>query len=314
MANDDLKKAIPEASRWYVRLRADDVNEHEKAAWQAWLNQSSNHQQAWQQIENLQTQLGRVPANLIATTLKTTDLSRRQLLRQLGMFALVAPIGVATWKLAPWQQWRAQYVTATGEQRRIDLPDGSQFTLNTATAADVEFDSQTRRIRLYQGEILVETRPDPQAPARPFFVETPQGRVQALGTRFTVRLQNHRSRVSVLEKTVRIFPSKGFDNLDLQHGQQARFSSHKVRRLSQPVSDSWWTGSLIVVDMPLRHLLAELSRYRKGSLSCSDDVAALKVSGAFPLRDTDRALVAISHAFPVREERFTPWWVRLVAA
>jgi len=312
--DSELRKALPEASRWYVRLQASDVDDRDHAAWQAWLSQSPSHQQAWQQVENLSAQLGQLPSSLVRATLNSADISRRQMLRHLGMLALVAPLGFAVWQLAPWQQWSAQYATATGEQRRIDLPDGSQLTLNTASAVDIQFDSEARHIRLYQGEILVETAHDPQTPSRPFFVDTPQGRVQALGTRFTVRLDDDYSRVAVLEKTVRIFPGNASESLDLHQGQQASFSKQQSQLSAKPMDESWWTGNLMVVDMPLRDLLNELSRYRKGSLTCVDEVAALKISGAFPLKDTDRALAAITRSFPVREERFTPWWVRLVVA
>ena len=68
----------------------------------------------------------------------------------------------------------------------------------------------------------------------------------------------------------------------------------------------------MVVDMPLRALLAELGRYRRGLLACSDAVAGLRVSGTFPLADTDRALSVITEAFPLRQRRLTDYWVTLL--
>src|SRR5690606_11580505 len=81
--------------------------------------------------------------------------------------------------------WTADYRTATGEQRRSVLADGTQLQLNTASAVDVAYDANSRRLVLREGEILITTAPDPAG--RPFFVQTPQGIVQALGTRFSVR-------------------------------------------------------------------------------------------------------------------------------
>ncbi|MBD3649871.1 MAG: iron dicitrate transport regulator FecR, partial [Alcanivorax sp.] len=75
---------------------------------------------------------------------------------------------------------------------------------------------------------------------------------------------------------------------------------------------SWAGGKLMVVDMPLRELLAELGRYRRGHLACSDAVAGLRVSGTFPLTDTDRALGVITEAFPLRQRRLTDYWVTLL--
>jgi len=65
---------------------------------------------------------------------------------------------------------------------------------------------------------------------------------------------------------------------------------------------------------PLRRALAELQRYRPGVLSCSDDVAGLRLAGVYPLDDTDRALMAIAEALQLRISTWTRYWVRLMPA
>ncbi|MRU32306.1 hypothetical protein FGX02_00885, partial [Xylella fastidiosa subsp. multiplex] len=57
----------------------------------------------------------------------------------------------------------------------------------------------------------------------------------------------------------------------------------------------------------------QLDRYRPGRLRCDDAVASLRVSGAFPIDDTDRALAAVERALPVRISRFTRYYVRVTA-
>ncbi|WP_052063940.1 FecR domain-containing protein [Nitrincola sp. A-D6] len=258
----------------------------------------------------------RMPSEVALPTLRGVALSRRDLLRRLAVLALIAPVGLATWRIPPWQQWQAQYTTGIGEQQSLLLPDGGSLVLNTATSVDVHFSDTLRLLKLYSGELLVQTAPDNHVPARPFVVETPQGQVQALGTRFIVRINNEHSDISVLDKSVRITPSQNTQQIDVETGQQISFTTTELG-LTLPVAPhagSWLNGSLVVVDMPLDALLAELSRYRKGLLSCSDDIAHLKISGAFPLNDTDRALTAITHTFPVRERRMTGYWVRLIPA
>ena len=56
---------------------------------------------------------------------------------------------------------------------------------------------------------------------------------------------------------------------------------------------------------------AELARYRPGLLRCDPAVAALPVSGAFQLADTDAALTALAASLPVRIELRTRWWVSI---
>src|SRR5690606_3701418 len=48
----------------------------------------------------------------------------------------------------------------------------------------------------------------------------------------------------------------------------------------------------------LRSFLAELSRYRSGHLGCDDAVAAIRVSGAFPLDDIEQTLLSLTESFP----------------
>lgn len=309
----ELKNAVRAAARWYAVLQSPSVSEQDKRAWRDWLEQTPSHYQAWREVEQIQAGLAQLPGDISLATLRGAACSRRDLLRRLGIIAVIAPVGVGTWHLAPWQEWRAQYATATGEQREVTLADGGTLVLNTATSVDIDFSADSRLIRLYRGEILVQTAPDRDAPTRPFMVETSHGRVQALGTRFMVRMDHDQTTVTVLEKAVRIHPAARDEQRDIGQNQQLGFSARTFHPMNpaDASAGSWLHGSLVVVDMPLRQLLAELSRYRRGLLSCSDDIANLKISGAFPLNNTDRALTAIVRAFPVRETRLTRFLVRL---
>lgn len=60
--------------------------------------------------------------------------------------------------------------------------------------------------------------------------------------------------------------------------------------------------------MRLDALVAELSRYRGGVLRCDPAVGALRVSGAFPLRDTDASLALLAKTLPVRIGGITRYW------
>ncbi|MGK9563911.1 FecR domain-containing protein, partial [Salmonella enterica subsp. enterica] len=86
-----------------------------------------------------------------------------------------------------------------GEQRQLRLADGTLLNLNTHSAVDVQFDDSTRRIVLQEGEIMVETgHGDP----RPFIVQTRDGSLLALGTRFMVKREDDGTRLSVLQSRV----------------------------------------------------------------------------------------------------------------
>jgi transmembrane sensor len=101
--------------------------------------------------------------------------------------SVVAVIGLALFagdRYLPIDYWLADQRTATGEQRTIRLADGTLINLNTHSAVDVRFDEKQRLVILQEGEILVETG---HGDARPFIVETREGSMRALGTRFLVK-------------------------------------------------------------------------------------------------------------------------------
>ncbi|KAG1069089.1 hypothetical protein G6F55_014487 [Rhizopus delemar] len=66
---------------------------------------------------------------------------------------------------------------------------------------------------------------------------------------------------------------------------------------------------LAVRNWRLADLVDELARYRRGVLRCDPAVAGLRVSGAFPLADTDGSLRLLEKTLPVRISRVTPFWV-----
>jgi len=309
----ELRQAVRTASRWYAHLGSSEATAEDRDQWQAWLRANRLHQLAWDQIEQVQTEFETVPKDVALPALRGSALSRRDLLRRLGIVVVAAPVSWAAWQAQPWLGLQAQYTTATGERQTLALPDGGTLVLNTATQVDVRYEKAERRIKLHSGEILIETAQDPQNPSRPFVVHTAHGQIEALGTRFIVHTTSEHTEVTVQDKAVNIRQASGGPAQRLESGQRLRFRSGNLGNVSvaDPDAGSWLYGSLMVVDMPLRDLLAELGRYRKGVLTCSDDIALLKISGAFPVDDTDRAVAAITRAFSLKEMRLTRYWVRL---
>lgn len=306
------RQAIRAAAQWYARLYAGQASDADRNAWQHWYAASAEHQRAWARVEQVRQQFARVPGQLAGPTLGARALSRRQMLGGLGSLALGLPLAWLAWRDTPWQAWLADYRSAVGERREVTLADGSSLTLNTDSAVDVLFDPRQRLLRLLRGEIFVSTAPDPSGSARPFRVETPQGRILALGTRFSVRLLDGRTRVAVLDKAVEVRPQAAPQRSRILHGgEQLDLDALELGQLRHNDANTaaWLAGSLIAVDRPLGELLEELSRYRSGVLHCDPRVAGLKVSGNFPIGDTDLALAALESGFDLRIVRHTRFWV-----
>ncbi|MGA4815294.1 FecR family protein [Pseudomonas aeruginosa] len=105
----------------------------------------------------------------------------------------------------PWQRLSADYSTATGERRSIELVDGTRLQLNTDSAVDVRYDAGQRLILLARGEIFPPAAPIRNRPRTGRCGYVPRkGAFEALGTRFNVRPQDAATCLSVSEGSVRI--------------------------------------------------------------------------------------------------------------
>lgn len=301
------------AAHWYVALRDADADDPARAAWRRWLDADARHRQAWARMLALQERLGSVPGDLLLPTLRG---ARQQQRRRLLALALLAGGGASFgWYAAPpWRVLSAGLRTATGERRTVTLPDGGTLYLNTASAVDIDYGPERRVLRLHQGEVLVQTAPDP-AGQRPFEVWTVDGSARALGTRYAVRRELAGTRVAVFQDAVLLRPADpAAPSLRLAAGQQSLLTA-RAAAPPEPViagQADWVEGRLVAIDQPLGDFIAELARYRQGSLSCDPAVAHLRLSGAFRLADTDAALENVAASLPVALRYRTRYWVRVV--
>jgi transmembrane sensor len=320
----DERALRKEVAAWCALLASGQASDSDRSAWQRWHQDHPDHQRAWQRLQAVRTLMNTIPPHIGTPVLQAAPKGRRQALRGLALLVSGGAAGYAVYRhgdsAAPWRTALAQYRTGTGQQRHLRLADGSLLILNTDSAVDIRFDASARTVVLLRGEILVETahRPQPGAAPdqRPFMVATDHGAMRALGTRFTVRRVADASSVVVLEHAVAVRPARalpGAAPVMVRAGQQMVFNAAGAGPVqpADDTADAWRHGSIVVDDWPLARLVAELGRYRPGHLACDDAVATLRVSGAFPVTDTDQALAVLARSLPVRVRRRTRYWVTL---
>ncbi|OZI46097.1 iron dicitrate transport regulator FecR [Bordetella genomosp. 5] len=298
---------LRQAAEWLVQLQCGELHGEQARAFEAWRAADPAHAQAWSRAQGLLAQFEQVPAPVLRDAARLRS-ERRRLLRGLAWLAVAAPAGWAGSRLVPWQAWSADLRTATGEIRSVALTDGTELVLGTATALDVRYGPDERLLWLRAGEIMIQTAPDPAG--RPFVVRTAQGRLRALGTRFTVRGDGARTWVAVFDGAVEVSPTQGAPHV-LQAGEALDLDDTGAGRVAaaDEAAAAWTRGMLAVHDRPLGEVVAELARYRPGVLRCDPAIADLPVSGAFPLRDTDASLALLAQTLPLRVVRITPYWV-----
>ena len=313
-------QALEEAADWLIRMSESELSDTERAEWECWKVSTPERSRAWSRAQLLQTKLGGLPPSLAMSALdRPSSPERRAALGKLAMILAILPAGWGSWKLAESQQWSADYHTAVGQRRELTLADGSKITLNTDTAIDVLFDANQRLIHLREGEILVQTAPDISPMARPFLVSTRQGRMQALGTRFTVRELQPRTHLVVLEGAVKVELAENRQSTPLivNAGQRTDFSSHTFGQLS--VADRYvgaWTQGMLMADkMRLADFVAELTRYRRGFVRLDPALADLRISGAYPISDSQRTLNMLAQTYPILVSgHLNGYWVMLSPA
>ena len=184
------------------------------------------------------------------------------------------------------------------------MSDGSQLLLDARSRVNLDFTPAYRQVRLLDGAVTVSVAPDAR---RPFLVQTAEGTVRALGTRYMVRQQAQRTVVVVHEHEVEVETMSGAHGT-VRAGTGARFDALRMDtpRAELMAEAAWEAGWIDVRGRPLAEVIAALRPYRSGSLRISMAAGGLPVSGHFrwttptpPCARCRRACPSISAATPL---------------
>lgn len=212
------------------------------------------------------------------------------------------------------------FETGVGEQKTVNLQDGSLLSLNTGSTVKVDFTDSSRSIDIIKGEAHFEVASDA---ARPFIVSAGQNKVTAIGTAFNVQLlENQRFELLVTEGKVLVseisqptpenigkLKSQDFSALGtiMVSGDTGVFSGFDAELRDSLSLDqvqrnlSWQQGMLVFQGEPLVEALAEMSRYTDSEFEIIDeDLKRLRVAGYFKVGDTEGLLYALRHNFQIQ--------------
>ncbi|AKA23048.1 FecR domain-containing protein [Pseudomonas chlororaphis] len=318
MSQEPTQRLIDDATRWWVLMNSGQASEAEHRAYQRWRSEDPRHEQLCRQLE---TRLGvfQVPiaqgidGQLLQRALNAPG-SRRKVLQRallgagvmLGAGALLSQHG---WPMA---ELTADLRTGTGQRQSLTLPDGSQLRLNARSAANIDFDPQRRVVQLLEGEMLLSLARDP---ARPFFLQTAQVRVQASGSRLLLRERDGQGQATALDGPLDI-AGHGGERLQLPGGHEVTYDAFHFGpvRPSRSSATAWVDGLLELRDTPLSEVVEALRPYRRGVLRLDPAIAGLRVSGLFRLDNPQQILDSLARTLPIRITRHTELWVTLSAA
>tara|TARA_R110000868_G_scaffold123445_1_gene326919 strand:- start:1399 stop:2445 length:1047 start_codon:yes stop_codon:yes gene_type:complete len=317
-----------QASMWISRIDRT-LTAAEQQELQTWVNSSESHRQilfdmaqTWDDLSILNELSGLMP-------LERIDGQNRYTQTHKILWPMAASIGFLMISMLSWlmlnqspQDTSAELITrlstAVGEQKPVNLPDGSVVYLNTDSELQIDFNDSRRNIFLVKGEAHFDVAHDE---TRPFVVSTGHNTVTAVGTAFNVQLVNN-ERFELLVTEGKVLVKNAQQNLEaittsqqgnalqgagtlLSAGQKAVVDQYQAQAISLSVeqmqNDLAWRQGIVVFDgEPLAEALSEISRYMPVHFELADDkVKQQRMAGFFKAGDIDGLLAALKNNFNI---------------
>ncbi|MDN6859248.1 FecR domain-containing protein [Pseudomonas sp. CAN2814] len=307
-----------QAIAWFTLAQSGCMSAAEQRQLLNWREASSEHERAWQRLSSIPLSLQRHAGALadplgrqLAGHRHYNEMDRRKAIKLLVGFGLLGGLAWQGRDTQLIQGAMADYRTGTGERTQRTLPDGTRIWLNTATAVDLHYSDSARELRLRYGEIEILTASD--GAGRPFRVISGDALLRPLGTRFRVRREEdgRGTLLAVSQGRVAASSLAGGEARVIEAGWQARIGAAGVSapKALEKNAGAWVDGYLVAERMRLADFLAELDRYRPGLLRCDPAVADIRLSGSYPLGDTEQVLAMLQDSLLVTVQRRTRYWV-----
>jgi len=292
-----------QAADWLIAREDGELSPTDRAEFNAWFEASEGNKAAFWRLEygwaeaDRVAALGReggeqadeaiarrgrrwwVPAALAASI---------ALVFSLQYFGKYVPFPGTSGNAAPEQAIARTYTTPLGGKRLVGLEDGSRIQLNTRSTVRALMASDRREIWLDRGEAFFEVT---QRDGQPFIVHAGDRQITVLGTSFSVRRDDEKVVVMVLEGRVRVQEVRDNRLLEpkiLVGGDIAMVEGAATlvtARSGQQVQNalSWRTGMLTFDEQTLPAIASEFNRYNVKKLVLDgQSVAAIRITGTFP--------------------------------
>lgn len=211
------------------------------------------------------------------------------------------------------QNLHSDYHTSTGEQRQIQLADGSRVRLNTDSAVTVDVAGNPRRVQLLRGEAYFEVA---HAPQRPFWVEAGETRARVTGTAFSVSRNQESITITVTEGRVETSTQNHAEQSTLlTPGKSAHYQGQQltgVQTTDVQRTLAWRQGQMVFVQATLSEVVEQINRYRPGRLIITDEqLKSRPITAVFSVHKLDDAVAALERTFGIRARRLTDYLVLL---
>lgn len=297
---------IDQASAWVVRLGGDDVTDVDYEALEAWLEESPDHRPAFERAEGLWAALDQDRAALDAALTRAAPrrvaTDRQSLARRWpwGVAGLATAVACALLIGPILSSTAVTYVTAPGQQKTVNLADGSVIVMNGDSTLSVRLSGTERRVEMGDAEAAFDVAHDVD---RPFRVTVGESRIEVLGTAFDVRRDADSTRVNVTRGLVRVSDlADAAHNVRLSAGQSVTRPDATNALTVAPGSTElpgWRAGQLVYDDRPLSEVVDDLNRAYPTPIRAIAGAGALRFSGVLALDGQDETLRRLEAFLPI---------------
>ena len=349
IAFSEKKEIAHQAAQWLLRFERDGgLTYQEREELIEWLDQSPLHLEHFERLagvwsgSNVLSHL-RVPLPVresFYTRFVTSFESFKWKGAAIALFVVLALSVVFLHDAIDPARMNGIVQTQIGDQKTLELVDGSILKLNTQSKVRIEYSHDVRNVFLLRGEAHFTVTKDVD---RPFRVYAGDGLIHAIGTAFGVYLRNGVVDVTVNEGRVGIASVAEPEEIDnvarsneskkplvaksvtslgiLRAGEAGVIISklddnaklvHRFDQLNQITNvevanrTSWTNGVLIFSGEPLEDVVKEISRYTNVDIEFSDPaVGQIRIGGNFPVGETDVMFSSLETSFGLQVTRLS---------
>lgn len=310
-----VKTAETEAAAWHMRLGEPRVSAETVEAFFEWRKVPENAE-AYRRVEQVWASTASLSSDPVMADEVDAVLTRtarrqgtpRRFVLGLGVLTAMALMGSVSWVLL---DGRGTYATAIGEQRTVQLADGSSIQLDTDTRLRVRFSGSRRTVELERGQALFDVEPDSR---RPFVVQAGETEVTAVGTLFDVRRRGDRAQVTLVSGVVDVVRAGEGQRARLDPGQRAMAGQGplKVSAVDVAAATSWTEGRMVFRNTALVDAVAEVNRYlTEPVILDAPGLERESVNGTFRTGDRDAFVLAASETLGLQVSEGRDGAVRL---
>jgi transmembrane sensor len=305
-----------QALDWLIRRNGADWTDDEQVELAAWLEESMAHKAAFWRADHLWQQADRIRSLGIDAYADTCEPKQpRNWWLAAVAASLVAAIGLAGISLGPRffgqpaaKMQQARFDTPVGGRRMVPLTDGSKVELNTRTVLRAAVNETKREVWLDSGEAFFEVA---HREGEPFVVHAGRQTITVLGTKFSVRRDQDRVTVNVLEGRVRVEDDKGAmahaviitgGDTAISRGASTLIAAKSDERVESALA--WRDGMLSFDHAPLTEVVAEFNRYNRTQLVVTDAATGrIPIGGSLQASSVDSFTRLLRDAYGLRIER-----------